>query len=304
MTDDTFSSKDFDALLDDFINKQLAETEELLADNMDASDTKPSLAPSEDVIQAQFNSSKNNDDTDEIFSNIEDDEIMQLAEEEKRLYNAYSEFIKSTSYCAEEHQVAIPDFYFSPSELLPRFSPRRTDNLKKDIATCWDILIQTENNNLSKLPFNASDEQILDFAEKISIPNLQLSLISYVETLIETDSCETAYNIRKVKYQKHKIEKELYEEHQRILNRKRLYAQAIREKNFPIDADLLVNNFFKTANKDPQGAKELLENNPATFAPIQVDKIPDRFFGLIKASPADGKTVNKKLGKFLAKLEV
>ena len=52
-----------------------------------------------------------------------------------------------------------------------------------------------------------------------------------------------------------------------------------------------------------ESAKKMLENNPATFAPIQIDKIPSRFFGLIKAKPEDGKKINKKLGKFLKNLE-
>ena len=47
----------------------------------------------------------------------------------------------------------------------------------------------------------------------------------------------------------------------------------------------------------------MLETNPATFAPIQVDKIPARFFGMIKPKPEDGIKINKKLGKFLKKLK-
>lgn len=322
---DDFSSKDFDALLDEFINKQLNETDDILADfqedEEESAETKPSLTPDdeasfeedndenydtdiseEDSVSKEDSAPEYEEDTElsKIFADLESDASYQLAEEEKRLYNAYCEFIKSVVNCAKEHQAEIPEFLFSAEDLLPRFSPNRTENLKEDIAACWDVLLQNESAKLAKLPYDASDEQILDFAEKISAPNLQLSLISYVETLIETDACETAYNIRKVKYQKHKIEKELYEQHQRTLEKKRLYAQAVRERNFPIDADLLINNFFKTASKDPQGAFEILTKNPATYAPIQIDKIPNRLFGLIKAGPEDGKAVNKKLGKFLA----
>ena len=109
--------------------------------------------------------------------------------------------------------------------------------------------------------------------------------------------------MRRVKYEKHKIEKKIFEEQQNRRDKMRNYIKAIREKNFPIDAEMLVNNFFKTFRKDPEGAKKMLENNPATFAPIQIDKIPSRFFGMIKAKPEDGKKVNKKLGKFLKNLE-
>ena len=213
-------------------------------------------------------------------------------------------FIESVAKCAKSHEIEMPNLYFSTSDITPRFSPRRTKNLKSDILACWDILLTTEKDYLAQLPYNPTDEQILNFAEKISAPNLQLSLISYVENLIEIESCENAYNIRRVKYEKHKIEKQLYEEQQRIIAQKRAYIKAIKGKNFPIDADLLVNNFFKASNKDPENAAKILGNNPAVFAPIQVDKLPNHFFGLIKAKPSDGKIVNKKIGKFLAGLKV
>jgi len=318
MTDNT-SSKDFDSLLDEFIKQQLEDTEDVLAEINDESSKKRRLSSDYDssdekneiTEEDEDNEDEEDDDDDEddddltpLFQQPEvDSDEAQLKEEEKRLYNAYQELIKSVTNCAREHQIEVPEFYFSAADLLPRFRPYRTDNLKGDILSCWDILIAAEAEKLSKLPPNASDEQILDFAEKISAPNLQLSLISYVETLIEIDACENAYNLRKVKYQKYKIEKQLYEENQRLTEKKRLYIQAIRDRNFPVDADMLVKNFFKTSAKDPVNAEKILENNPATFAPIQVDKIPDRFFGLIKAGPEDGKIVNKKLGKFLIKLK-
>ena len=96
----------------------------------------------------------------------------------------------------------------------------------------------------------------------------------------------------------------IYEEEIKRKEKIRLYIQALKEQNFPIDAELLVNNFFKTVRKDPEGAKKMLEVNPATFAPIQVEKLPNKFFGLIKAKPEDGKKVNKKLGKFLKNLKI
>ena len=95
--------------------------------------------------------------------------------------------------------------------------------------------------------------------------------------------------------------KKWIEKFQYKLNR---LSKAIKEKNFPIDAETLVNNYFKTVRKDPEGAKKILENNPATFAPIQVEKIPDRLFGLIKAKPEDGKKINKKIGNFLKDLKI
>ena len=81
------------------------------------------------------------------------------------------------------------------------------------------------------------------------------------------------------------------------------FIEAIKAKNFPIDAERLVNNFFKSVRKDPEGAQKILETNPATYAPIQVEKIPPRFFGMIKPKPEDGIRINKEIGKFLKNLK-
>lgn len=293
MSDNSFSSDDFDALLDDFINKQLEDIDDVLI-NIDEKAENSNNVNVNNVSSVNKQNDTLNQDT----------KFSLLAQEEQQLFTAYKGFINSVKKCAANKNIDVHNFSFSEQELLPRFNPRRMENLKNDISLCWDLILKAEGDILKDLPLDVSDEEILNFAEKINAPDLQMSLISYVETLIEIENCETAYNIRKVKYQKYKIEKELYEEQQRHIAKKRLYAQAIRDKNFPVDADLLVNNFFKAANKDLEGAQRMLEFNPATFAPILVDKIPNRFFGFIKAKPSDGIRINRELGKFLINLKI
>ena len=140
--------------------------------------------------------------------------------------------------------------------------------------------------------------------EKTTDKNLQNALISYVEILIELDGCEIAYNMRKAKAKKRKIEKQIYEEHQRHKEKMQKVIEAIQTEKLPIDAERLVNNYFKTSRKDPDGAQKILEENPATYAPIQIEKIPPRFFGMIKPKPEDGIKANKEIGKFLKNLKV
>jgi len=281
------SSDDFDKLLDDFISSQLQEAEDDLAD----------------LQEAKKEASAGKD----IFASLSDNataDINALAEEEKQLFRAYSEFIGAVTTCGEKNNIEIPKFSLKCENLLPRFRPSKVEKtLKKDILDAWDILLAAEPSRLSSLPENPSDEQILNFAEKTTEKSLQLALISYVETLIEVDSCEIAYNLRRAKYEKHKIEKKIYEEHQNRKEKIKKYIEAIREKAFPVDAEKLINNFFKTYRKDPVGAQKVLENNPATFAPIEIEKIPPRFFGMIKPKPEDGFKINKKLGKFLKNLK-
>ncbi|MBP5698828.1 MAG: hypothetical protein J6W96_04820, partial [Alphaproteobacteria bacterium] len=89
-----------------------------------------------------------------------------------------------------------------------------------------------------------------------------------------------------------------------LQERKKLFIKKLKEKNFPIDVDRLINNYFRVAQKDPDGSFEALTKNPATFSPIQVEKIPPKFFGLIKVTPEDGIKANQKIGKFIKNLKV
>ena len=276
------SQDEFDRLLDDFIAQQLA----------DAEDTVSDLA---EVKELNKPMPKDSMPADEAASN--------LFQEERQLYDAYCNFRSAVIEIAKSAAIDVPNFEFSADQLYPRFRPSRIKRLNHDIFESWKTITIAQPVRLASLPENPSDEQILSFAEKTTDENLQNALISYVEILIEVDGCEIAYNLRKAKAEKRKIEKAIYEEHVRRKETMARFIEEIRKQNFPIDAERLVNNFFKTARKDPDGAKQILENNPATYAPIQVEKIPPRLFGLIKAKPEDGIRVNKEIGKFLKNLK-
>ena len=62
-------------------------------------------------------------------------------------------------------------------------------------------------------------------------------------------------------------------------------------------------NYFKTAQKDAEGAFKALTQNPAIFAPIDFSKIKPRLFGLLKVKPQDGIRINRLIGDFLKKLK-
>ena len=295
---DTYSD-DFDKMLDDFISKQLNDVEDSLINAPKKSDKTPE------------NNDKTDNTSDPSIGNehskylpILTENKPQLAMEETRLFDAIINLIKSSIDCALEANIKIENFTFDYRNLVPRFSPNRIQNISENIIYAWELLIQAQPERLSSLQENPSDEQILSYAEKTTHKSLMLALISYVESLVELDACEIAYNLRKAKYKKYKIERKIYEEEMMRKEKTRLYIDAIKKQNFPIDAELLVNNFFKTARKDPDAAKKIIEQNPATFAPIQIDKIPDRLFGLIKAKPEDGIKINKKIGNFIKNLKV
>ena len=157
---------------------------------------------------------------------------------------------------------------------------------------------------MKRLSTDASDEDYLTFAESLNDTDLQLAIISYVEILINIETCEFLYKQRFENIQKSRIKKELYEEYMELQERKALFIKRLKEKNFPIDVDRLINNYFRAAQNDATGAFEALTKNPAMFSPIEFEQIKPKFFGLIKVTPEDGVKANQKIGEYIKKLKV
>ena len=286
------SDSDFDRLLDDFINNELKEIEAEMQDNREReADEKPSA----EKIKLQ---SRNSDI-------LQDDAFAaNLYPEEKNLFEAYCNFRQAIVGMCEDAGIEIPQNMFSAESIYPRFKPKCSALLTEDVVNGWRVMLQTNPERMEMINPNMSDEEILNFAEKTTSELLQLALISYVEILIEVEGCEIAYDMRRAKYERRRVEREIVEEHRRRQERAKKYIEAIEAKKFPIDAERLVTNYFKTAKKDPDGAWQALITSPAVFAPIDVSKIPDRLWGLIKSKPEDGIRVNKEIGEFLKNLKV
>ena len=276
------NADDFDKMLDDFINSQL---EDVQFEQAELAEDKANNKPPKEELY------------------LDDDVENELYDEERSLYEAYCNFKDAVINLGEKSGVEIPEFKVKARNLYTRFKPERGRQFAEDVIKGWDTMLLAQPTRLSTLKSGASDEEILEFAEKTTDETLQLALISYVEILIEMEGCEIAYNMRKVKAKKRRIEKEIYEEHQRRKEKIKKYVEAIRKEKLPVDAERLVTNYFKTAKKDPDGAYKVLTNNPATFAPIEIDKIPPRFFGMIKPKPEDGKKWNKIIAKFMKQLK-
>ena len=273
---------EFEKLLNEFISSEITEedTETMANDYKEAQKTPPLSS----LIESPQNSSK-------------------LCEEEQNLYNAHENFVQAIKQIAEKNNITIPNFKITEDSLYPRYKPYLGEDFAYDTLVGWDVMIKAYPTRIMNINPGAKDEEVLEYAEKTTDEDLQLAIISYVETLIELESCEIAYEKRRLKAKRRKIEREVIEEHQRRIDKMKKYISAIEEKQFPINAEKLINNYFKTARKDADGAFKVLTNNPATFAPIDISKIKARFFGLIKAKPEDGIRINRELGNFLKKLK-
>ncbi|MBR1601192.1 MAG: hypothetical protein IJ677_06385, partial [Alphaproteobacteria bacterium] len=188
-------------------------------------------------------------------------------------------------------------------DIYPNYKPSLGNYISMDLVNGWTVLSQIFPDDVGRFPVSSTDEEFLNFAETLQNQDLQLAVISYVEILIDMESCELTYLAKLAKYQEKHIKKIMYEEYLARKERQQKFTDAIKKKNFPIDAEKLISNYFRVAQKDIDGAYKALTTNPAIFAPIDFSKIKPRFFGLIKVSPKDGIRINIKIGNFLKKLK-
>lgn len=293
---------DFEKLLNNFINTKTDETE-------DKNDDSAFIKLSEEDEKAD----------EQIVNEIDQDLVASLAAgkeaaveqanqpnlgcDESELAQAFINFKTSVNKLAGEKLKRKFECDFEIDDLYPNYKPSVGRILSNDMVNGWLLLTEMYPNDVGKFSPSSSDEEFLNFAEKLTNQDLQLAIISYVEVLIDMESCELSYQAKLVKYRETHIKRIMYEEYLARKERQQRFVEAIKKRNFPIDAERLVANYFRVAQKDFDGAYKALTTNPAIFAPIDFSKIKPRFFGLIKVTPKDGIRLNIEIGKFLKKLK-
>ena len=303
MSENIDMDEEFDRLLDEFINNELKDVDvpefskpKKKERSFSVSEEKQSTPEKEESVEVPVA------EEPAVLTELEK-LILTLGKEEQSLFNAYTNFANAIIMMCEPTDIEFPEFALMAENLLPRYKPNVANLINDELLQCWDIMLAIYPDKLKNLNPAATDDELLNFAEKETDELLQLAIISYVEILIEMEGCDIAYETRRVKAKKKRIERQIREEHEARQLKIRSYIEKIEMKHFPINAERLVVNYFKTARKDPNGAYEILVNNPATYAPIDTDKIPDRLFGLIKSKPEDGIRVNHEIGEFMRKLK-
>lgn len=326
MTEDNKSTvndgvDDFEALLNSFINTKIEDYE----DN-DNETSKPNTSQSEekkevfDVLDETHLSEqgqKENEDVSRLFEEelastfaearnvIEEQENKPtLGSEESELAQAYINYQASIQKLSQTYLNKDFECSFSIDDLYPNYKPSLGVYISKDLINGWMTISEIFPDDVGRFPVSSTDEEFLNFAETLQNQDLQLAVISYVEILIDMESCELTYYAKLAKYQEKHIKRIMYEEYLARKERQRKFTEAVQKKKFPIDADKLVSNYFRVAQKDVDGAFKALTTNPAIFAPIDFGQIKPRFFGLIKVTPKDGIRINIEIGNFLKKLKV
>jgi hypothetical protein len=324
---------DFEKLLDSFINskfddedntppsagnakEKLNELKDNIADEQDDDDDDDEedndfveLSPEGKQISKEMEEEDLDKDLVSSFNEAkkvaeEHENQPTLGSDESELAQAFVNFYTSVNKLSNLHLKQEYQCEFNAESLYPNYKPYIGNILSSDLINGWLLLVKIFPKEIGSFPPSSTDEEFLNFAEKITNQDLQLAVISYVEILIDIESCELAYQAKLAKYQERHIKRIMYEEYLARKERQRKFTEAVSKKNFPIDADRLISGYFRVAQKDPDGAFQALTKNPATFAPIDFSKIKPRFFGLIKVSPKDGIRVNMEIGNFLKNLKV
>ena len=298
-------SDDFEKLLNSFINTKIDD---------EPAETPP---PAEEEVKLSAEGEKENIEISkafetelaEIFAEArtaveEDENTPELGSEESELAQAYINYQSSIDKLADNAGVARLDWRFDIADLHPNYKPSVGMILSNDLVNGWHFLCEMYPEEIGRFPVTSSDEEFLNFAETMNSQDMQLAVISYVEILIDIESCELTYQTKLLKYQEKHIKKIMYEEYLARKERQQRFVAAVKKKNFPIDAERLISNYFRVAQKDVDGAFKALTTNPAIFAPIDISKIKPRWFGLVKVTPKDGIRINMEIGKYMKKVKV
>lgn len=303
---------DFEKLLNDFINSDPEEEQAQATDNKREVEKQAAAAIADDYAQQSKTEETYTPDFEKTQSELaqarqdydEHESEPMLGTDESELAQAFVNYSSSINNLtkARLQQEFLPKFKIEM--LYPNYKPSTGLILSDDVVDGWLLLSKMFPQDVGTFPMKSTDEQFLNFAEKLKDQDLQLAVISYVEIMIDMEACELSYMAKLLRYQEKHVKKILYEEYLARKERQRKFVEAISAQDFPIDADLLVTNYFRVAQKDIDGAFKALTTNPAVFAPIDFKKLKPHFFGLIKVSPRDGIKMNIKIGNFLKNLRV
>lgn len=308
---------DFEALLNNFINSKVEdfEDEEESKEIIEKSAKNETISVIDETHLSE-QGQKENEEASRLFEEElastfaeartaidEEEKKPMLGSDESELAQAFINYQSSIQKLSQTYLNRDFECTFEIDDLYPNYKPSLSNFISADLVNGWMILSEIFPNEVGRFPVSSTDEEFLNFAETLQNQDLQLAVISYVEILIDMESCELTYMAKLAKYQEKHIKRIMYEEYLARKERQRKFTEAIKKKNFPIDAEKLISNYFRVAQKDIDGAYKALTTNPAIFAPIDFAKIKPRFFGLIKVSPKDGIRVNISIGNFLKKLK-
>ncbi|MBO6290107.1 MAG: hypothetical protein J6N45_07285, partial [Alphaproteobacteria bacterium] len=113
-----------------------------------------------------------------------------LGSDESELAQAFINFQTSVNKLSAEILKQKFECSFVIDDLYPNYKPSVGRLISADVVNGWLLLSKMFPNDIGKFSPSSSDEEFLNFAEKLNNQDLQLAVISYVEVLIDMESCE------------------------------------------------------------------------------------------------------------------
>lgn len=150
-------------------------------------------------------------------------------------------------------------------------------------------VIQTELNRIR-------DQETLSPAQQL--------IIAYLTVMVDMQIIQEKLRLKDMKRENQKIADDIRQIDADERAVMAAFVAAIERKHFPVNAKKLIKNYFTLSKKDPEKAYKTLTTNPLFFSPILMEKMPKKFFGLVKPNAKDAMAVNKRLGAFLKNLKV
>ncbi len=211
----------------------------------------------------------------------------------------------------------LPDIRHSllPSQLDNGMNEEIINIIISDLHNYYAIFYNTPDFEAKKEIYKIPELSTIDASNKESIITFIISffrLISagdnYKQASDTTSTANTPYESDMIeinKSRKHKMWQLAKEIQEAIKERNEIIdeiAIPIIKRGYPIDARKMAANFLRESKRNHEVAMNALFNNPANFAPIIIDKLPRKFFGLVRPNKKDAIEINKSLGRFLKKI--
>lgn len=216
----------------------------------------------------------------------------------------------------EEEFVTLPPFAFDlpqtkrdlkifKKQLRSNAQEGIMDDILDDLTTILPLIPEMQRILDRNLPLDDLIEEEIEYMEESEDSSIGEQLVvSYLLVMADMEIMLKKAQSRRMREERENLIEEIQDNEEEELEIQRAFINALKRENFPVDAEKLIRNYFNFARKEPEKAYQLLTTNPLFFAPVQTEKLPKKFFGLVKAGPKEASAINKRLASFLKRVKI
>lgn len=208
-------------------------------------------------------------------------------------------------YNFPEMLIEVPKDVKEAAELIDDVDGDVYEAILDDLIELSPFIPELERVMQNEAPLEKVMQQEVQRVQKMGHPSSGQSIaIAYLMIMADMQAIAYKLEMREIEDEEDETIEEIRSIEDEEKEMKRAFINAIKRKGFPVDADKLIRNYFSLAKKDSEKAYQTLITNPLFFSPIQMEKLPKKFFGLVKPGPKEAIAVNKRLASFLKNLKV